>query len=98
MASLTLEADDVKDAQHWWWRLKDDKGKVLADHQVALNRADWQYQAFLDLYGYIKAHAAPGKWKQDETRIVGEVGAWIGEKVLGAVGPAILESGTPTTV
>jgi tetratricopeptide (TPR) repeat protein len=98
MASLTLEADDVKDAQHWWWRLKDDKGKVLADHQVDLNRDDWQFQAFRDLYGYIKAQAAPGRLAETEKRIVDQVGAWIGEKVLGAVGPAILKNGTPTTV
>ena len=52
--ALILEADDVRDACHWYWRLKDPNGATLADHGVGLDPSDWQYQAFLDLYDYLE--------------------------------------------
>ena len=52
MPPLVLVADDVKDPWHWFWRLKDDRGTLLAHHEVALDPADWQAQAFTDLYRY----------------------------------------------
>ena len=39
---------------------------------------------------YLRWHAAPDRRLADEARIAGEVGAWIGSQVLGAVGPALL--------
>jgi len=47
--ALCLQALDWKDAEHWRWVLKDAHGKFLADHSVALDRADSFYPAFLDL-------------------------------------------------
>jgi hypothetical protein len=32
--------------------------------------------------GYLRWHAAPDRRAEDEARLVGEVGAWIGEHVL----------------
>ena len=89
-AALTLEADDVRDACHWYWRLKDPDGTTLADHEVALDPSDWQYQAFLDLHDYLDRHASLDKWEEDEKRLLDQVGEWIGTRVLGAVGPRIL--------
>ena len=38
--ALILEADDVRDACHWYWRLKDPNGATLADHGVGLDPSD----------------------------------------------------------
>jgi tetratricopeptide (TPR) repeat protein len=98
MPDLTLEAEEVRDAWHWSWRLKDDKGNLLAHHEVAIEPAEAQAEAFFDLYRYVRSHADPGRWEQTSGRILGAVGEWAGEKVLGAVGPAIVKQGTPVTV
>jgi len=98
MPPLVLVADEVKDPWHWFWRLKDDRGTLLAHHEVALNPADWRAQAFTDLYRYVRQHADPGRWTQSTTELLGQVGAWAGEHVLGKVGPAIVKQGTPITV
>ena len=62
MPPLVLVADEVKDPWHWFWRLKDDRGTLLAHHEVALDPTDWQAQAFTDLYRYVRQHADPGRW------------------------------------
>ena len=98
MPPLVLVADEVKDPWHWFWRLKDDRGTLLAHHEVALDPADWRAQAFTDLYRYVRQHADPGRWSQSTTELLGQVGAWAGEHVLGKVGPAIVKQGTPITV
>ena len=98
MPPLVLVADEVKDPWHWFWRLKDDRGTLLAHHEVALDPADWRAQAFTDLYRYVRQHADPGRWPQSTTELLGQVGAWAGEHVLGKVGPAIVKQGTPITV
>ena len=48
--ALVLEANDVRNASHWYWRLKDAGGIALADHEVRLDAANWQYEAFEDLH------------------------------------------------
>ncbi len=98
MPPLVLVADEVKDPWHWFWRLKDDRGTLLAHHEVALDPADWRAQAFTDLYRYVRQNADPGRWTQSTTELLGQVGAWAGEHVLGKVGPAIVKQGTPITV
>src|SRR6266568_4348509 len=87
--SLVLEAVDVKDAQHWYWRLNDPHGNFLIDHEVALDPNDWEYEAFIDLYGYLRHATTPHKREQDEAKIVEQIGAWAGERVLGPIGPKI---------
>ena len=96
--ALRLEVNDFTDADHWRWVLKDPNGKFLTDHQVALDRADAEYEAFVALYDYIERHVAPDRWLEDEGRMVEAVGAWMGEKVLGPVGEKLLAYGTPVTV
>ncbi|HEX8202601.1 MAG TPA: hypothetical protein VF590_19140 [Isosphaeraceae bacterium] len=100
IATLTLEADDVQDACHWYWRLRAPNGATLADHEVALDSSDWRYQAFLDLFSYLGHQVAPDKWAEDGTSLVQQVGEWIGMQVLGAVGTTILARGRgkPITV
>jgi len=96
--ALKLEVTDFTDADHWRWRLTDPNGAFLADHEVALDRSQTPYTGFVDLQGYLHHYAAPDRRFEDEARLLGEVGAWIGEQVLGPIGPAILDYGTPVTV
>ena len=96
--SLTLEADDVRDPHHWFWRLKGPRGQVLATHEVKLDPHAWEFGASLDLYAYIEKHAPPDRREAEEKRLVHEIGRWLGENVLGEIGPKILASGTPVTV
>jgi tetratricopeptide (TPR) repeat protein len=87
---LRLEAREFLDLRRWRWVLTDASGAFVADHEVRLDPADWQFEAFADLPLYLQWHAAPDRRHDDEARIVGEVGEWIGSRVLGAVGPALL--------
>ena len=81
--ALRLEVTDFTDRDRW--RLTDAAGKFLADHQVALDPAEAEYAAFLDLEAYLDQYAAQDKWPEDEVRLIEEVGAWIGGRVLGPV-------------
>jgi tetratricopeptide (TPR) repeat protein len=96
--ALVLEANDVRDASHWNWRLKDQNGVTVADHEVRLDTASWQYDAFLDLYGYLRRNVAPDEPATVASELVEQVGQWIGQHVLGKVGGAILAHRTPATV
>lgn len=96
--ALRLEVTDFTDRNHWCWRLTDAAGKFLADHEVALDPAEAVYAAFLDLEAYLDQYAAPSKWPEDEVRLIEEVGAWIGKRVLGPVVTRIVGYGTPVTV
>ena len=87
---LRLEVREFRDLTRWRWVLTDASGAFVADHEVRLNPDDWQFEAFTDLPWYVRWHAAPDQREADEARIVGEVGEWIGSRVLGAVGPALL--------
>ncbi len=87
---LRLEVREFRDLTRWRWVLTDASGAFVADHEVRLNPDDWQFEAFSDLPWYVRWHAAPDQREADEARIVGEVGEWIGSRVLGAVGPALL--------
>jgi hypothetical protein len=35
MPDLTLEAEELRDAWHWFWRLRDDKGQPPRSHRPA---------------------------------------------------------------
>ena len=83
---LQLGIREFRDLTRWRWVLTDSLGAFLADHEVRLDAASWQYEAFGDLRGYLEWHCAPDRRAEDEARIVGDVGAWIGTEVLG---PAI---------
>jgi hypothetical protein len=92
MAELHLRAEDVQDTDHWRWRLTDQGGAFLADHAVALDPADPEYEGFVDLAGFLRDRAVPDQRVASEQALVDRVGAWIGERVLGeAVGRAIVD-------
>jgi hypothetical protein len=61
MDELWLEVTSFTDIAHWRWRLTDTHGAFKADHQVALNQADPAYDAFTNLYDYLRYHAAPDR-------------------------------------
>jgi CHAT domain len=96
--ALVLEADNFRNASRWHWRLKDHNGLALADHEVRLDTASWQYEAFLDLDGYLRRNLVPDESAAAETLLVRQVGQWIGQHVMGKVGEAMLSQGTPATV
>ena len=98
MARLRLEVQDFADLTRWQWVLADDAtGALLSDHEVRLDPGDWQFQAFGDLTGYLSWHVTPDRRHEDEARIVGEVGAWIGSEVLGPIASALARN-SPVTV
>jgi CHAT domain len=97
MRELRLEVLEFEDLTRWRWRLTGAGAKFLADHEVRLDGGCWQYEAFSDLLEYLSWHAAPDRWDEDEARIVGETGAWIGAEVLGPVAAALVKQ-RPTTV
>ena len=95
--TLQLDVQEFRDLTRWRWVLADSGGAFVADHEVRLDPAAWEYEAFTDLTGYLSWHAAPDRRSEDEARIVGELGAWIGSRVLGPVAGA-LAARRPTTV
>ena len=82
-SALRLEVAEFGDADHWRFVLKEADGAFLADHSVALHRGDEHYAALVDLPDYLQLHSAPDTREADEQRVLGEVGSWIGEQVLG---------------
>ena len=95
-AELRLEVREYEDLTHWRWVLSE-SGKFLAGHEVRLDSAAWQYEAFVDLLGYLSWNVAPDQQAQDEARIVGELGAWIGAEVFGPIA-TVLADASPATV
>jgi hypothetical protein len=96
-AGLRLEVREFADLTRWRWVLTDSSGRFLADHEVRLDQADWQLEAFGDLTGYLSWHVAPDRRREDEARIVTEVGEWIAARVLGPVAEALVKQ-RPVTV
>ncbi len=94
--SLRLEIYEFNDANRWRWRLTEAQGAFLADHAVVLDQKEPRYQALFNLPAYLWQHSAPDRRDQDERRLLSEVGAWIGETVLGQdIGEKIVAYGFP---
>ena len=93
--TLNLAVADYKDAQHWYWRLTDGDGQFLADQEVNLNPSDAEYEGFLDLPSYLAKHAVPYRRREDEARLVRQLGEWMGRNFYGPIGDKILDAGTP---
>lgn len=88
MAGLRLEAQDVAGLTSWRWVLTGN-GLALV-HKVRLDTAGWQFEAFTDLTGYLSWHATPDRRREDEARIVRELGEWISSEVFGQVASALV--------
>ena len=89
MGELRLEAREFAGPGRWHWVLTGSRGEFLADHEVRLDTRCWQFEAFMGLAGYLRWRASPDRRLTHEGEIVDGVGAWIGEQVLGPVGPAM---------
>lgn len=95
--TLILEALDIQDAANWRWRLTAPGGAFLADHAVNLDKECWQYQAMVDLYGYLRRHADPDRRTEAEAAMLAGLGAWLGTEVLGPVADQLVKQ-APVTV
>jgi hypothetical protein len=94
-----LQATDVSERTPWQWRwlLQDEDGRAVADHEVYLSPTSAEYEAFCDLDGYVWRNTAPDDLVAAEPAIVEEVGAWIGDQVLGlAIGATIVDGDNDT--
>ena len=80
---LRLEVREFKDLSGWRWVLTDAAGGFLTDHEVRLDPASWQSEAFADLEHYVSWHAAADRYREEEARIVARIGSWAGDHVLG---------------
>jgi hypothetical protein len=96
--TLNLAVADYQDAHHWYWRLTDADGQFLADQEVKLNPSDSEYEGFLDLPSYLATQAATDRRREDEARLVRQVGEWMGRHFYGPIGDKILDAGTPAIV
>jgi hypothetical protein len=95
---LRLEVLDFDGPTAWRWRLTDDEGgRFLADREVRLDAAAWQFEAFTDLDDYVRTNAAPDRRAESEAELVAAVGEWIGREVLAEVGQALVAE-SPVTV
>jgi len=97
MGELILKVGRYQDPAHWDWTLTGTDGVFLADHQVRLDSGCWELGAVSSLPSYLWSHAAPDRRLAEETRIVAEVGDWIGEQVLGPIAQAMVAA-RPATV
>ncbi|MEO8165667.1 MAG: CHAT domain-containing protein, partial [Betaproteobacteria bacterium] len=105
MTLLSLTASQCAGPDQWHWSLHDvdadgRRNQLLASQPVKLNRDDWQYEAWLDLHGYLRTQAVPDRRSADEQRIKADVGDWIARHVFGSIGPKLVEAANagPVTV
>jgi hypothetical protein len=98
--SLKLEAVNCTDADRWRWILKGPNDVFLEDFPVTLDRTCPEYRALYDLPGYLHHYASSDNREQDERRLLGDIGAWIGANVLGEpIAKKIIQYGlTPIVV
>src|SRR5215470_12248755 len=83
----------------WRWLLTEaGTGAALADHEVDLAGAPGEFEAFKDLYRYLRWHAAPDRRAASEAQIVARVGAWAACAVLGERVCAAVAGAAPVTV
>jgi hypothetical protein len=101
VTGLVLRPVDVAGPLSWTWQLLDagngTNGTPLAGHQVRIDPAAWQFQAFADLGRYLQVNVDPARRLADEARIVEAVGAW----AAGLLGDPIMKvivSRAPVTV
>jgi hypothetical protein len=56
----------------WRWVLTEPGGAFVADHQVRLDAGEPGYEAFTDLYGYLRWRADPEDRVASEAALVAE--------------------------
>lgn len=88
-AELHLEVAAYREETHWLWRLRDEHGVLLADHEVILDSQASEYAGFVNLYRFVRWYADPASGPEGELALLDQLGHWIGDRVWGAVGEAI---------
>lgn len=84
---------------HWRWVLTDANGTFVADHSVALNPSETKYQALFKLRAFLWEFAAPDRRETEERRLMENLGAWIGDVVLGkSIGDKIIAHSAPPII
>jgi tetratricopeptide (TPR) repeat protein len=97
--TLVLRAVEVRGPLRWRWLLSDEAtGSPLADYEVSLGADAAEMAAFGDVYRYARAYAAPDRRAEDEKRLVGELGAWVGAVLLGERIGQTIAAAAPVTV
>jgi PAS domain-containing protein len=83
---LVLTLDYAADTQ-WRWVLSDAAGRFLADHEVSLDPSEPAYESFSDLPQQLRRYENV----RPAEEVLSELGAWMGERVFGAVGERLLD-------
>src|SRR4051794_5995848 len=80
---MRLEALDYTSPAQWRWRLTDLRGQFVADHSVDFDAAAWEFEAFTDLYNFLRRNTTPDRRNEHEQQLIGQVGNWITDQLLG---------------
>jgi tetratricopeptide (TPR) repeat protein len=90
--AVQLRVVDFQGPDRWRWLLTDEHGSFVADHQVALDPTEPEYEAFVDLAGFLGDRAIPDRRLSSEAELVSRVGEWVGRRVLGQrIGRALVD-------
>jgi tetratricopeptide (TPR) repeat protein len=99
MDRLRLEVREFETPLRWRWLLSEEcTGAPLADHQVDLTDRPGEFEAFTDLYRYLRWNTAPDRRTAGETEMAAQVGAWAGSAVLGQRVCDAIVAAAPVTV
>src|SRR6266498_829943 len=95
---LRLKVFRDSDPRRWQWRLTGTDGEPALRHQVALDPAEWQFEALTDLYQFLKANAAPDRRRAHEAELAAQIGDWVSGRVLGPLAVTLARHGQPVRV
>jgi hypothetical protein len=84
-----LEVSEYAGPLAWRFQLFDATGDAVAEHRVELKPAAWEFEAFTELYGYLRRYAVPDRRLASEQQLVTALGDWITNQALGAVAGAL---------
>ena len=72
-----LEVSQYAGPLAWRFQLLDATGDAVAEHRVELKSAPWEFEAFTELYGYLRRYAVPDRRLASEQQLVTALGDWI---------------------
>lgn len=98
MTLLRLTVASYTDHNHWRWVLTNERGEFQADHSVALDPSHRFRDALDDLPRWLELHAAPDRRDAEERRLLNELGAWMGDALLGPTIAAKLRGAGPAAI
>jgi hypothetical protein len=65
-----LEVSQYAGPLAWRFQLLDAAGDAVAEHRVELDPAAWEFEAFTELYGYLRRYAVPDRRLASEQQLV----------------------------